>query len=462
MSHKYVLKFSCSSKYIDNQLLPWKKYFKEKTDLSIENQEDEDIYEFVQIGIPIHKDNNIYFISPFSVLVPYSKIELLNIGDTNIELKCTKFCYFTRLALFEFDSISEIDTDIIQEIKDAGYSLENPCLNKISTNELYVDTIDNDNIVLDNSNVVFKNMVNDKIYPFIWIESDVPDLILDKLIPGSPVYMKKNNEYIGIVYNVDEKINIIPKITIIKLLNDNNLRNLYFKYDICEKEKLNRRSKRKNKVLKIIETDDNYTKKGDKLEINDYIQSVNDIVVENNGLLYFSDVNILVPINTYIWYLVGDKIKLCVTRNDKQKELYLTPKSINKKISINVQMETKYIIKDNIIFCIPNLMMTEWLTHNDIIYVNKQYLQYYDDPYMTIKNSYLFVSLIDIDNHPEEIREILKPYLSRMNNPRLFMELFTIKSINSSNTININSHESINKLILSDSNDRELFLNWLN
>jgi hypothetical protein len=95
MNNIYVIKISFSSKYINNQLLPWKEHLdSEHVSIANENQSDNsscsDINEYVQIGMAIKtKENDIYFISPFSVNIPYSNIGLSNIGDSEIKLKCS-------------------------------------------------------------------------------------------------------------------------------------------------------------------------------------------------------------------------------------------------------------------------------------------------------------------------------------------------------------------------------------
>jgi hypothetical protein len=179
-------------------------------------------------------------------------------------------------------------------------------------------------------------------------------------------------------------------------------------------------------------------------------------------MVYFSDIKISVPINTYIWYILEDIVNLCVVRNNKLKQLYLISDNVETKISMSIDTKTKYMVKDNIVFCVPNLMMIEWLTHNDIILTNSLYLQFCNNPYFKPKHSYLFVGLLNISNHPTVIQDILKPYESRIYNPRMFMELFTVLNINLSKSTNIDIHKSIDKLIICDSNENELSLNWVN
>jgi hypothetical protein len=119
-------------------------------------------------------------------------------------------------------------------------------------------------------------------------------------------------------------------------------------------------------------------------------------------------------------------------------------------------IETNHIIKDNIIFCELNLLLIEWLIQNGIVLKNITYLRYTENPYFKSKNNCLFVGLINIEDHPKLIKDIFNQYADRIYNVKKYMEIFTVLGMNMEN-VKIND---INKLVICDSSENEILLNW--
>jgi hypothetical protein len=204
------------------------------------------------------------------------------------------------------------------------------------------------------------------------------------------------------------------------------------------------------------------SKGSDDFEIGDRIYSINNNIIIGDGYIYFEDIGINIPLNTYLWYSLENKFNINIFRRNKQISLKIDTELLDDKIPMNITKDTKYLIKDNIVFCIPNLMMIEWLTQNDIKLCNTLYLQYMNNPYFKPKHNYLLVGLINIKGHPSTIQDIFKPYEERIYNTREYLELFTILNINVSKSTNIDKHKSIDKLIICDSNETEILLSWIN
>jgi hypothetical protein len=577
--NKYVLKFTFDKNQINKQLIPWQRYFDREiidnqlnSPLSNSNREfafnsEINAYHSIedeeyQIGLAIKKsDNQILFVSPFFVHIPYSEIGLLNCGDVEIKLKLKTYCFFTKLALFEFDSVETINKKIYSQILENAFDIESLSvdLSNIDSKKIYINPIDDINILTTNNQIVFKNMINDNIYPFIWIESEIdrefitnsglsdfsndisddsdnhktddhktddpeindPESIYNKLLSGTPIYshsddsenINNNNDiFMGIIYNCDDKINIIPCISIIKLIiKGDKLENVFIEYDInpnyvnmtdpiitdpiitdlnmtdlnisdlnhtksksTEPLKINTRSKlkkQKNKSIEkicpiIIKQIYSNPKSGLKkeltdFEIGDHIHSLNNIPIVNDGYIFFADIDISIPLNTYIWYSLDNKLVFDVYRRKQNIKIKIDHESLNDKISIDISKNTRYLIKDNVVFCVLNLMMIEWLSQNDIRLCNTIYLQYMNNPYFKPKHNYLLVGLINIKEHPLPIQDIFKPYEERIYSVRKYLELFTILNINVSKTTNIDKHKSIDRLIICDSSEKELSLSWI-
>ena len=89
----YILKFEYSNKYIDDQLLPWKRELNKKESII-----SDDMIEYYQIGTAIKYSNNtIKIITPFFIQIPYSKCSIWN---TEYTLRLISYCYFTRIAVY--------------------------------------------------------------------------------------------------------------------------------------------------------------------------------------------------------------------------------------------------------------------------------------------------------------------------------------------------------------------------
>jgi hypothetical protein len=71
------------------------------------------------------------------------------------------------------------------------------------------------------------------------------------------------------------------------------------------------------------------------------------------------------------------------------------------------------------------------------------------------------IGLINIDQHPETVRDMLKPYISDIYNIDKYIEFFTVLAVNMANSAKIDNHKTINKITICDSNENELNLNWL-
>jgi hypothetical protein len=398
----YILKFEYSNKDITEQLIPWNN---EINLLSF----DEDISEYYQIGTVIkYDDNTVKIITPFFIQIPYSKCTILN---TDITLNLISYCYYTRIAIYT------VNHDFKEYIN----------FNSINTNlsldfNTYIKQIDKTNIEIINTNIIFENIMNENIYPFVWLNGIITNIdLLDTIIPGLPIY--SNDIFIGIVYNLNDNIiNIIPNINIILNLNNKPLSNIFFDYDLIVKQ--------------------SYTKKTNNLQIGDVINSINDIKI-NKSSIYYDKLNIDIPINTYIWYeaIYYNVFNFLITRNNKKMNININTEKLNNKISFDINTISEWNIIDKFIFIKPNLLMIEWLIENDIILKNYLYLSYIINPYYKIKNNYLLIEL-------SKYNIKLKPYI----------ELYNIVSINNNKTFNINTLKYINKLLVLNSNEKQVNL----
>ena len=199
----------------------------------------------------------------------------------------------------------------------------------------------------------------------------------------------------------------------------------------------------------------------DSLKLGDYIYSINTNIIDSNGYIYYDKLNISIPLNTYLYYTSNLNHKFEIIRNNINKTIIITPCKLTDQINFKISPLTTFNIKDNIIFTKPNLLMIEWLTYNNIIIKNNLYLQYMINPFYKTKQNNLMVGLININQHPNSIKDIIKPYIDYIYNIDKYIELFTVLSVNTANSSKIDNHKTINKLILSDSNESEIFFNWL-
>ena len=201
--------------------------------------------------------------------------------------------------------------------------------------------------------------------------------------------------------------------------------------------------------------------KNDYLKVGDYILSIDNNNINSNCYIYLNCVNIDVPINTYLYYTQTVKHKFTVIRNNKLIEIFVTPQYLLSQINFKINTATTFSIKDNIIFAKPNLLMIEWLTYNNIIVKNSLYLQHMINPFYKTKQHNLMVGLINISQHPESVRDILKPYINNIYNIDKYIEFFTVLAVNMANSAKIDNHKTINKITICDSHENELNLNWI-
>jgi hypothetical protein len=468
MEHTYLLKFKYNLNDINNKLIPWDQVIIQDS-IKIEYQ--------VGIGIKCKK-HYIQFTTPFFIHIPYATCSIWNIeSNTNIELKLLKFCYFTRLATYILNDKSSTN---IKKLNSYHISNKDLKLNTILNDKHQIQLIDNTTIDISDTKVIFKNLNEDNIYPFIWLESSLnPNTNFEGLIPGSPVYQQKTNRMIGIIHSHDEHIiNIIPMISIQNIINNYEYHNIFFSYEInseyaqsqtqslthqqpqsqsqsqAQIHKQPQTRTKKNRLGPII-IKEIFSKKT-QFEINDQILSLNNKQISTDGYILSNKLNIDVPIHTYIYY----ELIIChmfeIKRNNEYLQIMTDCQLLCNSISFKIKTQTEYYIIDNMIFCMPNLLMTEWLINNQIIIRNNLYLEYKLCPFKQIKKSYLFIGLIDIENHPVTIQNQLKSY-----NIRDHIEIFTVLSINNSESSNIKKYNSINKLTICDSNHNKLVLNWI-
>jgi len=351
-----------------------------------------------------------------------------------------------RLATYILEDLNDIK-------KISAYTnLTNIKLNNLDKYSCYINQIDNNIIRLKNIDIKFNNLLNNNIYPFIWINGEIDkseeqisndDNIEDDILPGSIVYKynkkKQKRKLLGIVYNViDEIPQIIPLVSIIKLMKYNKLKNVFFDYNIFEK----------SLIISQI-----YSNKHKKLEIGDVIYKINNKNVNKNGTIYCNFLKIILPIHTYLWYINNNKINFTIVRNDNILDIEIIKENLNDKLSFEITEKTTIIEKDNIIFCKPNLLMFEWLIENEVVPRNILYLEYKINPFYK-KNTYFFVGFTDILEQPITVVNKLCRYLKSIDN----YDIFTILNINNSRSLNINQFKNINSLSLLDSNEQEITL----
>ena len=114
--------------------------------------------------------------------------------------------------MFEFNLVDTINKEIYSQILENALDIKSISYNlaDIESKKIYINPIDDLNILTKNNKVIFKNIINENIYPFIWIESEIdsefvsnsyPELSLDKsdndsesdsiynkLLSGTPIY----------------------------------------------------------------------------------------------------------------------------------------------------------------------------------------------------------------------------------------------------------------------------------
>jgi hypothetical protein len=153
-------------------------------------------------------------------------------------------------------------------------------------------------------------------------------------------------------------------------------------------------------------------------------------------------------------------------------QLNIYAKPLPQQLSVSISENTCCIIKENIIYTTPNLLMIEWLNHNNIIFKNTIYLKHMIDPFYKIKQNYLMVGIINIQKFSNNIQDKLKPYLENMFTPYFtntldsdtYVEFFTI--INSTYVSKLfsqsNDESYINKLSIHDAYENNINLDFTN
>lgn len=464
-----ILQFEYAEKDIYDNLAPWLQNLRPDIYNNIKQKiNDNPKTTYYQVGLAIKNDNNnVNIITPFNIYTLYSSCKIINYGDKEIELTLDNYCYYTRLASYTIkqdnDDLSK-DDNIVIKLKDYNFKINN--LNKVRIKTL------NKDIILQNMDVVFKNVVNENIFPFVWLESDIPNKYIDNinetLISGLYVY-KSNDILVGIVYNVKKKITIIPMITIIKFMINSKLSNIFFDYHINQDYINNNLEKEFDYLNMTKKKDIEYKISDDKLqgnimisqtydmndlEIGDTIYSIDSKIINEEGEIFSSELKIYVPVHTYLWYNFNSEHKFVIYRDKQKSEFNIKKEELFNKTNLNINKITKLLIKDNIIFCKPNLLMFEWLAHNELYIRNYSYYQYRLNPYYILKQKYLFVGLND-NCHPDDV----KKNLLKCNTSNEFIDIFTIFSVNSKSPY-VENCKKVKNLILCDIDETKISLNW--
>jgi len=425
MNNEIVLRFVFSNNDVDDKLLPWKKYCTEP---------DNTINETYQIGIGINYKKK-YIITPFSIYMPYAQCF---ISDSNIKLKLDKYCIYTRLAYYIYDN-DKNDHQINY------YNIAKNNLDLSELHNLYINTFITKINVID-SKIIFKNINNILMNPFIWISLQISSSynnygnVYDSIIPGTPVM--KDNNIKGIVYNVDKNnILVIPIINII-MNNCDKLSNILIKYNIIKSKTIITNLRSNNTYKQLI------------------VHSINNKKIEN-GNVFFKNIKIYVPLNCYVWYSKRHiELKYIKFFNfnvpNTYNILYITKKNIFNMISIPSYTSTNFIIKNNIIFGELNLLLFEWLQYNNIIIKNKTYIEHIKDPFKKNKNIYVLIGLINKTQHPLHIHTFFDIY-NKINECNMFSIIKINNQTKYSNNIFDNKNMSI---ILNDNYDSEIELDW--
>lgn len=351
MNYNHIIQFKYSKTQISNSLIPYSDII-----------QDDQLLEEHQICTIYMYENNYYFITPFFVHVPYAESFLWNneTHDYDIELCFVRSCYYTRLSLFVLKNIED-QYKLVNWIKLTDQLLD---LSNISNAKIV--SIDETTIDIPNINISFKNIVNEKLHPydFIWLESkvDLKDLE-EHMIPGTSVL--SNNKIIGIVFNyVDNIINIIPMITIYRLINGLNWSNIFFDYVIDEE--INR--------VKICSSYTNSHKQ--PLKDDDLLININDDFIHKDGTIMLPKCNVTVPIHVYIFYSEYKSVIFHIERDDEPYSIKINTQNFMERLTVKNSYKTKFEKnKDGFILYHPNLLLFEWLIANDINFRSEIYLE---------------------------------------------------------------------------------------
>lgn len=538
MTNAYIMQFTYEKQIIDDCLIPWNNILKLEKNVYDDNQYknnndnnnklnnkinelnildtgwitnkipilknmNNEIIEKYQVGISIKCPiNGIQFVTPFFIHIPYSTCRIFSNGRS-FKLKLNTFCYYTRLVTYiiEYDDSWSLDEwdDIISLFSETNNKINyNLNENKLNSSHIYINSIDGDELLLSYVDIKFKNIMNQNMYPFIWIECNLANTqyyekkyssanfdesdennyyLNEKIISGTPIIIKKSQltassqednygELLGIIYNCENGVlNIIPSITITNIINGHVYKNIFIETE--KSNNINNNTINGPLIVKQVFSDKDVVQNKNiittfgQINIGDYIISINNNDLNDDGYVYFDIVNIYVPFNTFIYYSNISKHTISLARNNQIITLLIPSQNIINQINFKIDIYTTFCVKDNIIFSLPNLLMIEWLTYNDIIVKNSLYLQYILSPFHKSKYLFLLIGLININQHPQSIKDTIKPYIDNVYHVTKYNELFTVLSINGLGTQKINNYKTINKITFCDSSDRELNFNWI-
>jgi len=454
MSYQYILKFEYLPRDINNALIPWHDLM-----YSINPEINDSINEEFQIGIAIKCNiNTVQILTPFFIHILYSKCEILRPGLSSIKLKLNNYCYFNNLASFIIDIADEsITIEEINNIAYYGITIDDQLIkNNLlinNDNTYYINHIDDNDSTINNIKIELDNIANREVFPFVWIRGEI-DNIGENILPGSPVMqidqITNRKQFTGIIFNItDSIINIIPIVGILNVMKNKLLYNIFIDCDIYYNQLLV-----KQVYSKLLKNNKQ------KLMIGDIILSINNLIIDRNGMIDDPILGIKLPIQTYLIYAeLGTKLSINVIRNESELSLIITTEILYDKLGFEHKEKTTYMINNDIITCVPNIYMFDWLIENNICPKCNIYLEYKKvNPYKN--KQLLFIGFTDPYKQPKHILNMINKYIPRIYQLDDFLELFTIIKINSIKSLNINHCQLINILILSDSDNRELILNW--
>jgi hypothetical protein len=193
------------------------------------------------------------------------------------------------------------------------------------------------------------------------------------MIPGTAVM--SNDRIIGIVFNyVDNMINIIPMISIYRLINGFRYSNVFFNYVIDEDIK----------IAKICNSTVNSQQQHQKLKNDDLLIKINDEFINKDGSVMLPKCNINVPLHVYIFYCeyrYKRSIIFHIERDDEPYNIKINTQDFVERLTIKNSYKTKFEKNnDSRILYHPNLLLFEWLIANDINFKSEIYLEHKLNP----------------------------------------------------------------------------------
>ena len=305
MNNKYLCKFVSNKQEIESNLLPWKFDDHSSNDLSKNridnpynmfkelarkkklinnsansansanltnatnhfNKSDDKINYMTGTGYIIitNGKKELKIVTPFNIFVLYSTISIIgsvipNCNMDEIPLKISNYCYWTRLVTYTIDHES-IDKQYKQTIKTLTNSAmkikseDLKLLSMIQSNnyDYYMKTMNDQIIPLTNYLIEFSNIMNENLYPFIWLKMTFDHVqhqfnLSSELVQGCPIYKidkfdkKSNDTLIGIVLNItNNQLWIIPIVSINHVLTSSNindkLTNIFINFELYNNSK---------------------------------------------------------------------------------------------------------------------------------------------------------------------------------------------------------------------------------